>query len=79
MAFEQGREVFSVPGSPPDPRAERTNGLIKQGATPVTDIVSALAPLMEPHEWCAREPEHDMLMDTVTFISQSLRDVLDVA
>ncbi len=66
MALEQGREVFSVPGSPLDPRAEGTNGLIKQGATPVTettDIVSALAPIMERHEWCVREPEHDMQMD----------------
>lgn len=33
MALEQGREVFSVPGSPLDPRARGTNGLIRQGAT----------------------------------------------
>ena len=35
--------MFAVPGSPLDPRAEGTNGLIKQGATPATetsDIVS---------------------------------------
>ncbi len=31
FALEQGREVFAVPGSPLDPRAEGTNGLIKQG------------------------------------------------
>ena len=37
FALEQGREVFAVPGSPLDPRAEGTNGLIKQGATPVTE------------------------------------------
>jgi DNA processing protein len=49
LALEQGREVFAVPGSPLDPRAEGTNGLIKQGATPVTesaDIVSVLQPIM---------------------------------
>jgi DNA processing protein len=49
MALEQGREVFAVPGSPLDPRAEGTNGLLKQGATPVTeaaDIISVLQPIM---------------------------------
>lgn len=30
LAGEQGREVFAVPGSPLDPRGERTNGLLKQ-------------------------------------------------
>jgi DNA processing protein len=29
MALEQGREVFAVPGSPLDPRAEGTNALLK--------------------------------------------------
>src|SRR6201999_1610 len=33
MALEQGREVFAVPGSPLDPRAQCTNGLIRDGAT----------------------------------------------
>jgi DNA processing protein len=49
LAAEQGREVFAVPGSPLDPRAEGTNGLIKQGATPVTeaaDIINVLQPIM---------------------------------
>ncbi len=49
LAAEQGREVFAVPGSPLDPRAEGTNGLIKQGATPVTeaaDIIAVLLPIM---------------------------------
>jgi DNA processing protein len=59
LALEQGREVFAVPGSPLDPRAEGTNGLIKQGATPVTetaDIVSVLQPILGL-ELPAREPE----------------------
>jgi DNA processing protein len=59
LALEQGREVFAVPGSPLDPRAEGTNGLIKQGATPVTetaDIVSVLQPIMQ-ERIPVREPE----------------------
>jgi DNA processing protein len=45
MALEQGREVFAVPGSPLDPRAEGTNGLLKQGATLVTEVADVLAVL----------------------------------
>lgn len=48
LAGEQGREVFAVPGHPLDPRAEGTNGLLKRGATLVTepaDIIEALSPL----------------------------------
>jgi DNA processing protein len=59
LALEQGREVFAVPGSPLDPRAEGTNGLLKQGATPVTeaaDIVSMVQPIMGL-DLPAREPE----------------------
>ncbi len=61
LALEQGREVFAVPGSSLDPRAEGTNGLIKQGATPVTeaaDIISVLQPIMGL-ELPAREPEEE--------------------
>jgi DNA processing protein len=49
MAGEQGREVFAVPGSPLDPRAEGTNGLIKQGATMVTeaaDVIAVIEPIL---------------------------------
>ncbi len=61
LALEQGREVFAVPGSPLDPRAEGTNGLLKQGATPVTeaaDIISVLQPIIGS-EMPVREPEPD--------------------
>lgn len=64
MALEQGREVFAVPGSPLDPRCEGTNGLLKQGATLVTeadDITNALAPILgRTIELPIEEPEHDI-------------------
>jgi predicted Rossmann fold nucleotide-binding protein DprA/Smf involved in DNA uptake len=51
MAGEQGREVMAVPGSPLDPRAAGTNGLIRQGAAlvrhaqDVLDVLAGLPPL----------------------------------
>jgi DNA processing protein len=50
FALEQGREVFVVPGSPLDPRAEGSNGLLKQGAvvtTEAADVISVLQPMIE--------------------------------
>jgi DNA processing protein len=46
MALEQNREVFAVPGSPLDPRAEGGNALIQQGARLITgaaDIIETLS------------------------------------
>ncbi len=48
FALEQNRQVFAVPGSPLDPRAEGTNDLLKQGATictSVEDVLAALEPV----------------------------------
>ncbi len=48
LAGEMGRSVLAVPGSPLDPRAIGTNGLIKDGAVMVTDavdIIEEIAPL----------------------------------
>ncbi len=47
FALEQGREVFAVPGSPLDPRAEGTNDLIRQGATLVAEVEHVLT-VIEP-------------------------------
>jgi DNA processing protein len=62
MALEQGREVFAMPGSPLDPRAEGSNGLLKQGATMVTeaeDVIAVLRPILgRPFESSAEEPRH---------------------
>ena len=61
MALEQGREVFAVPGSPLDPRCEGSNGLLKQGATLVTeaaDVIAALQPILgQQVNFSAEEPE----------------------
>jgi len=61
MALEQGREVFAVPGSPLDPRAEGTNDLLKQGATLVTeaaDVITVVRPILgEPVEAAVAEPD----------------------
>lgn len=63
LALEQGREVFAVPGSPIDPRAEGTNGLLKQGATLVTeaaDVIAVLEPILgHRRDVALREPEGD--------------------
>jgi DNA processing protein len=66
-AAEQGRDVYAVPGSPLDPRAEGTNKLIRDGATIVTsthDVIDALKAeaeklwmdFTEPSEDAAQEP-----------------------
>lgn len=50
LALEQGREVFAVPGSPLDPRAAGTNGLIRQGAIlteSAKDVLETILPLVQ--------------------------------
>ena len=64
-ALEQGREVFAVPGSPLDPRAEGTNGLLKEGAALVTsadDVLSVLRPILDrPFEAPVEEQEPEAI------------------
>jgi DNA processing protein len=50
FAAEQNREVFAVPGSPLDPRAEGTNDLLRDGATICTrpeDVLNVLDPVRD--------------------------------
>lgn len=64
-AADFGRLVFAVPGSPLDPRAAGTNGLLKDGAIVTTasgDVIDALAPssrLFPDDEPLLEEPEDD--------------------
>ncbi|MGE0281838.1 MAG: DNA-processing protein DprA [Rhizobiaceae bacterium] len=73
LAGEMGRLVFAVPGSPLDPRAAGTNGLLKEGATLITeaaDVEAHLAPLVgmspparerleEPADFASTPPPRD--------------------
>ena len=59
LALEQCREVFAVPGSPLNPRAEGTNGLIKQGATPVTELADLVSVLQRIMGLAVKEPEQE--------------------
>jgi DNA processing protein len=67
FALEQGREVFAVPGSPLDPRAEGVNDLLKQGATLVTeaaDVLAVLQPIMgRRYEPAAPDPDRPQPAD----------------
>jgi DNA processing protein len=77
FALEQGREVFAVPGSPLDPRAEGTNDLIREGATlcaGVEHVTSVLEPLIASGprlDQGAEEPHY-------TLGSEELWDELDL-
>lgn len=47
MAGEQGREVYAVPGSPMDPRAEGPNHLLREGATLIRGADDVLEGLLD--------------------------------
>ncbi len=58
FAVEQNRQVFAVPGSPLDPRAQGANDLLKQGAsicTSAEDVVTALEPVRSDDRAVMRE------------------------
>lgn len=61
LALSQGREVFSVPGSPLDTRCHGTNCLLKEGATLVEsseDVINALGFMNDK-----RLSQHNLLND----------------
>lgn len=60
LAGEQGREVFAVPGSPLDPRAKGTNGLIRQGAT-LTETADDVLAIFKSQQYAAPQRERPAL------------------
>ena len=57
LALEQDRDVFAVPGSPLDPRAEGGTALIQQGARLVTSAADILESLAQA------DPSRKMLLE----------------
>lgn len=51
-AVEMGKEIFSVPGSPLDPRCRGSNRLIKQGAV-LTESVQDVLEVLDNSEWAS--------------------------
>ncbi|MGW9328757.1 DNA-processing protein DprA [Bosea sp. NPDC055594] len=59
FANEQGRQVFAVPGSPLDPRAEGGNHLIREGAilcAEAAHVIEVLAPMLQRRDSFAAPP-----------------------
>jgi DNA processing protein len=79
FAGEQGREVFAVPGSPLDPRAEGTNDLLRQGAhlcASAEDVTSVLVanekippPRADLFGEAERPPDEEPLIDELDLFS----------
>lgn len=76
MALEQNREVFAVPGSPLDPRAAGTNGLLRDGAhmaASAEDVIQVLSslrlqPLRETGtEWKGSPATTDVVPDPALY------------
>ncbi|MBI1211036.1 MAG: DNA-protecting protein DprA [Alphaproteobacteria bacterium] len=77
IAGEQGRDVFAVPGSPLDPRARGTNGLLRQGAIlteSAEDVLTALQSTLEPH---AEPPRAVLWQPNADEISGLRREILN--
>jgi DNA processing protein len=83
FASEQGRDVFAVPGSPLDPRAEGTNHLLRDGVqicTCVEDVIESLARLqkgLRPGDLFS-EPDHVENPDEPLWDELDLGDAADV-
>lgn len=74
FALDQGRNVYAVPGSPLDPRAEGPNSLIRQGAMLVTSAEDILDDLRDQREPLPRQMS---MLDQATATEAPLWDEAD--
>ena len=68
FAAEQNREVFAVPGSPLDPRAEGTNDLLRDGANICArpeDVLSVLEPVRRRDSFSILREERPEPLDSL--------------
>ncbi len=78
MAADQGREVFAVPGSPLDPRAQGPNGLIRDGATLIQsadDVLAVLGPVAPNYLKPATQKPQAIEIPTTISVSAARREV----
>ena len=81
FANEQGRQVFAVPGSPLDPRAEGGNHLIREGAilcAEAAHVIEVLAPMLQRRDSFAAPPMLAREEGEGPAASQVLWDELDL-
>ncbi|MBN9468070.1 MAG: DNA-processing protein DprA [Bosea sp.] len=81
FANEQGRQVFAVPGSPLDPRAEGGNHLIREGAilcAEAAHVIEVLAPMLQRRDQFAPPPMLAREEGEGAAASQALWDELDL-
>jgi DNA processing protein len=76
---EQGREVFAVPGSPLDPRAEGTNDLLRDGATLCASVDHIIEGLRRQIGEIRQPPDLFSETPAPTAADERLWDELDLA
>jgi len=76
-ALEQGREVFSVPGSVMSFRSKGTNELIKNGAVPVTDVEDILKELEMVFNREYLKMREEEFMENINEKSRSILNAID--
>lgn len=78
MALEQGREVMAVPGEITSALSAGTNGLLRQGAAPVTcmhDVLEALGLELSAPEAPASDPAAASLLDALAAAPRTIDEL----
>lgn len=77
-ALDQGKDIYAVPGNITSPLSAGCNGLIQQGATPVTsidDIVETLSPAATDHKSALFDTSSPEQAQLISLIKQGVRSL----